>query len=92
MVKNDTIDKNIAIGSKITLMCPRVMSIFLYACETWTITADIERRIHALEIKCFRKLLGISYRDLTTSEEVKTRIGNAIRPYEGLLTSVKDAN
>ena len=36
-----------------------------------------------------RKLLGISYRDHITNEEVKARIGNAIGPYEDLLTSVK---
>ena len=65
------------------------MSIFLFACETWSITADIERRIQALEMRCFRKLLGISYRDHTTSEEVKARFGNAIGPNEVLLTSVK---
>ena len=63
--------------------------IFLYACETWTITADIERRIQALEMRCFHKLLGISYTDHITNEEVKARIGNAIGPYEDLLTSVK---
>ena len=65
------------------------MSIFLYACETWTITADIERRIQALEMRCFRKLLGISYRDHITNEEVKVRFGNAIGPYEDVLTTVK---
>ena len=65
------------------------MSIFLYACETWTITADIERRIQALEMRCFRKLLGISYRDHITNEEVKARIENAIGPYEDPLTTVK---
>ena len=54
----------------------------------WTITADIER-IQALEIRCFRKLLGVSYRDNITNKEVKARIGNAIGPYEDLLTSVK---
>ena len=70
-------------------MCSLVMSIFLYACETWTITADIKRKIQALEMRCFRKLLGISYRDHITNEEVKARIGNAIGPYEDLLTSVK---
>ena len=64
------------------------MSIFLYACETWTITADIERRIQALKMRCFRKLLGISYRDHITNEEVKARTGNAIGPYEDL-NSVK---
>ena len=66
------------------------MSIFLYAYETWTITADIERRIQALEMKCFRKLLVISFRGHITNEEEKARIGNAIAigPYENL-TSVK---
>ena len=43
----------------------------------------------ALEMRCFRKLLGISYRDHITNEEVKARIGNAIGPYEDLLTTVK---
>ena len=37
----------------------------------------------------FRKLLGISHRDHITNEEVKTRTGNTIGPYEDLLTSVK---
>ena len=73
---------------EIRLMFSLPMSIFLYACETWTKAADIER-IHALEMRCFRKLLGISYRDHITNEEVKARIGNAIGPYEDLLTSVK---
>ena len=77
-------DKNITISSKVRLMRSLAMSIFLYASEMWTITADIERRIRALEIRSFLKLLGISYRDHITNEEVKTRIGNAIRPYEDL--------
>ena len=37
----------------------------------------------------FRKLLGISYRDSITNEEVNSRTGNVIGPYEDLLTSVK---
>ena len=56
------------------------MGIFLYACETWIITAGTERRTQALEIGCFHKLLGISHRYHITNEEVKARIGNAIRP------------
>ena len=65
------------------------MSILLHACETWTITADIERRIQALEMRCFRKLPGISYRDNIANEEEKVRIVNVIEPYEDLLTSVE---
>ena len=81
-------DKNITISSKIRLMRSLAMSIFLYACETWTITADIGRRIQALEMRCFRKLPGISHKDHITNEEVKARIGNAIGTYEDLMTSV----
>ena len=82
-------DKNIAISSKIRLMYSLAMSIFLYACETWTITADIKRRTQALEMRCSCKLLTILYRDHIANEEVKARIGNTIGPYEELLTSVK---
>ena len=82
-------NKNIAISSKISLIRSLAMSIFLFAYETWTITADLERRIQALEMRFFRKLFGILYRDHITSEEVKARTGNAIRLYEDLLTSVK---
>ena len=42
-----------------------------------------------MEMRCFRVFLGISYTDHITNEEVKARIGNAIGPYEDLLTSVK---
>ena len=63
-------NKNISISSKIALMHSLAMSIFSYACETWTITVDIERRRQALGIRSFSKLLCISYRDHITIEEV----------------------
>ncbi|GFN79614.1 endonuclease-reverse transcriptase [Plakobranchus ocellatus] len=65
------------------------MSIFLYACESWTLNADIERRIRAMEMRCYRRLLGISYKDHTTNEEVSRRIVNAIGPHVDLLTIVR---
>ena len=53
-------DRKIALSSKIGLMRSLVMSIFLCTCEYWTLTADTERRIQAIEMKCLRKL---TYRD-----------------------------
>ena len=75
-------DKNIATSFKVRLMLSIAMSIVLCAFEMWTITAGIERRM-----RCFRKLLGISHRGHITNEEVNARIGNAIVPYEDLLTT-----
>ena len=82
-------DKNIALSSKIRLMGSLVISIFLYACETWTLTAELEKKIQTTEMRCFRRPLGISYRDHVTNEKVGNRIRQAIGPYEDLLTTVK---
>ena len=34
-----------------------------YACESWTLTAELQRRIQTMEIRCYRKILHISYKD-----------------------------
>ena len=65
-----------------------VTSIFLYACESWTLTAELQRRIQAMEIRCYRETLHISYKDHVTNEEVRA-IKQAIGPNEDLLTIVK---
>ncbi|WP_293703574.1 hypothetical protein, partial [Thiolapillus sp.] len=39
------IHKSIFLSSKIRLMRSLVTSIFLYACESWTLTAQLQRRI-----------------------------------------------
>ena len=36
-------DKNIALNTKIRLLRSLIMSIFLYTCETWTLTAETEK-------------------------------------------------
>ena len=37
-------DDNISLGSKVKLICSLVISIFLYACESWILTAELEKR------------------------------------------------
>ena len=66
-----------------------VTSIFLYACESWTLTAELQRRIQAMKMRWYRKILRISYKDHFTKEEVRTKIQQAIGPHEDLLTIVK---
>ena len=82
-------DKHISLSSKIRLMRSLVISVLLYACETWTLTADILKKLQATEMRCFRKLLGISYRDHITNDAVRDRIRQAIGPYDDILTTVK---
>ena len=81
--------KDITLASKVKLMRTLILSTFLYACESWTLTAEIERRIQALETRCYRRLLNISYKDHVTNEEVRNRIQKAIGVHDDLLTMVK---
>ena len=42
-------DRSISLSSKIRLMRSLVKSIFLYVCESCTLTAELQRRIRAME-------------------------------------------
>ena len=67
-------DRSISLSSKIRLMRSLVTSIFLYACESWTLTAELQRRIQAMDMRCYRKIRHISYKDHVTNEEVRAKI------------------
>ena len=79
-------DKNISLASKVKLMRTFILSTFLYVCESWTLTAETERRIQALKMWCYRRLLNISHKDHVTNED---RIQNAAGVHDDLLTMVK---
>ena len=84
-------DNNIFLGSKMKLMRSLVIviSIFLYACESWTLIAEYEKRTQAFEVRCYRRLLNISYKDHVTNEEVRRKIQAAMGEYDEILTLVK---
>ena len=50
---------------------------------------ELQRRIQAMKMWCYRKILHISYKDHVTNEEVCAKIQQAIGPHEDLLTIIK---
>ena len=82
-------DRSISLSSKIRLIRSLVTSIFLYACKSLTLTAELQRRIPAMEMGCYRKILRISYKDHATNEEVRAKIQQALGLHEALLTIVE---
>ena len=81
-------DKTLKLKLKIRLLQSLVNSMFLYACETWTITKELQRKITTLEMRCLRRLLNISYRDRITNIEVRNRVTKEIGPHSELLELV----
>ena len=69
-------------------MCSLVISIFLYAWESWILTAELENRTQAFEMRCYRGLLNILYKDHVTNEEVRRKIQAVIGEYDELQTLV----
>ena len=55
-----------------------VITIFLYACDSWTLAAELEKRTQPFEVRYYRRLLNISYMDYVASEEVRRKIQAAI--------------
>ena len=59
------------------------------ACESWTLTAQLQRRIQTTELRCLRRVLCIPYNTHTTNEEVRRTFTHHVNHYEDLLTIVK---
>ena len=51
--------------------------------------AELQRNIQDMEMRCYRKILHISYKDHVANEEVRAKIQQATGPHEDLLTIVK---
>ena len=66
-------DGSISLSSKVQLMRSLVTSIYLYACESWTLTAELQRRIQDMEMRCYRQILRISYKDHITTRKSMPR-------------------
>src|SRR5262249_12021471 len=50
-------------------------SIALYACETWVVSKDVEKRILVFERKCYRKLLREGWMEKMSNEELYRKVG-----------------
>ena len=57
--------------------------------EVRLVLTQLERKICAVEIRCYGRLLGISYKENITNNEVRLRIAQVIRPHLDLQTIVK---
>ena len=59
-----------------------VISIFLYAFESWASTTELEKRTQAFEMRCYRS------KDHVTNEEVRRKIQAVTGKYHELLALV----
>ena len=82
-------DKNISMNTRMRLLRALVTSVFLYGCETWTLNAEMEKRINAFEMNCMRRLLQVHYTSHTPNKQIRELMISYIGEHEHILTIVK---
>ena len=82
-------DKNISMKTRMGLLRALITSVFLYGCETWTLNAEMEKRINAFEMNCMRRLLQVHYTSHTSNKQVRELMLKYIGEHDHLLTIVK---
>ena len=90
MTKLDSILKNrdITLSTKVHLVKVMVFPVVMYGCESWTIKKGEHRRIDALELWCWRRLLRVPW----TARRFNQSILKEISPecsLEGLMLKLK---
>jgi len=66
-------DKRLSLSIKLCVylaLVQSVVSVLLYASETWTLTVADSKSLDAIHMKCQRRILGISWHQFVQNEEV----------------------
>ena len=66
--------RGIRLPTKIKLTKALVNSVLLYGCESWTLSPKLLRKIESFEMKVYRRLLGITWKERRTNDYVWKKV------------------
>ena len=69
-------DKDITLSTKLHLLNALVNPVLLYGSEIWTIKKNDLKKLVAFEMRCYRKVLNITWKDKVRNEDVLLRISS----------------
>ena len=56
--------------TKIRVFKTLVLPVLLYGCETWTLNADLKRRIDVFGTRCLRRIMGYRWDDFVSNQRL----------------------
>ena len=62
-------------STKLRVINATVMPSLLYACETWTLLARHKSKVQAFEMRCLRRMEGVTILDKVRNEDIRSRLG-----------------
>ena len=90
MTKVDSIlkSRDITLSTKVCLVKAMVFPVVTYGCESWTIKKAEHRRIDALELWCWRRLLRAPWTERRSNQSILKEISPEYS-LEGLILKLK---
>ena len=61
--------KKLTAQNKLRILTTCVFSVLIYASETWTLK-ETDKKLLAFEMKCYRRILRISWKDMIRNEDI----------------------
>jgi hypothetical protein len=77
--------KKLKVESKIKLLTTCVFSVLLYASETWTLKEADKQKLLAFEMRCYRRILKIHWKDMVRNIDIRKQLG----AYETIIDVIK---
>ena len=80
--------RDITLPTKVYLVKATVFPVVVYGCEIWTIKKAEHRRIHAFELRCWRRLLRVPWIARRSNQSILKEISPEYS-LEGLMLKLK---
>ena len=80
--------RDITLPTKVRLVKAMVFPVVMYGCESWTIKKAEHRRIHALELWCWRRPLRVPWTARGSNQSILKEISPEYS-LEGLILKLK---
>ena len=80
--------RDVTLPTKVHLVKAMVFPVVMYGCESWTIKKAVRRRIDALELWCWRRLLRVPWTARKSNQSILKEISPGCA-LEGLLWKLK---
>jgi hypothetical protein len=66
--------KKLKVDNKLKVLTTCVFSVLLYASETWTLKETDKKKLLAFEMKCYRRILRINWKDMIRNDDIREQI------------------
>ena len=80
--------RDIALPTKVHLVKAMVFPVVMYGCESWTIKKAEHTRTDAFELRCWRRLLRVSWTARRSNQSILKKISPGIS-LEGMMLKLK---